>query len=141
MTANLKWREDFGQRLKILMLKAKIKQKDFADLLRCSQAFVSAAISGRSVFTAEQFAMVFDILANGGIEDQELNELQRMFIEARANIGFEQMIISPQDIDPLKQLITEDLDALTQKQLKELYRVIERMKNANIDQMAANAGI
>jgi transcriptional regulator with XRE-family HTH domain len=135
------WRENFGQRLKILMLKAKIKQKDISDTLKCSQSFVSQVISGRSIFANDQFGVVYEMLSEVGVGDSDLNDIHRMFIEARANMDIKDIPIPVVDSDPLKQMIIEDLNELTQKQLKEVYRIMEKMKIKNLDQMADNAGI
>jgi|GEM_PF-3471899 len=134
-------RKDFGKRLRIALAKTDIKQRDIVDTLQCSRQFVSLVVNGMATFTIKQWGKVYEMLQDADLPDYDLNLLNRLLYEARGKIDLDELNIVPSSSDPLKQMIIEGLNDLTQKQLKTVHHTIEQMRINNLDMMANNAGV
>jgi len=75
----------------------------------------------------EQFQAASDLLHKKGASEGELALLNRLFVEAKASMEL-QTINLESPVDPIKQIIIENLDYLTPAELVKLHKEIETFK-------------
>jgi len=130
----------FGRRLKVALAKYDISQVDIADVIGKTRQYVSAVINGKACFTPEQFNQVCKMLQPVATE-LDMDWLGRLFLEAKSNTDIEDLSNLGRQLDPMKQIIIDDLENMLPDQLIKIHKFIEQLKTNNMDQMARNAGV
>lgn len=88
MTVDKDLRGEFAEELRVLIARRKIKQSDMARLLGKSRQYISNICSGKSLFSAEQFAVVFDSLRDK-VKANELSSLAEKYMRAKSSFAAE----------------------------------------------------
>jgi transcriptional regulator with XRE-family HTH domain len=128
MNCNENRRKKFSQHLNILKAKYIVKQSEIAKSINMNRQHVSGVCSGKMLFDAEHFKIACEFLRMKGAGDAELALLNRLFLEAKSGLSLNKINLDTPVVDPLKQIIAEDLDSLTPRELIEIHRKIEMYK-------------
>ena len=120
-------RQKFADYLRVLAVKCKVKQVDLAKVIGRTRQHVSHIFNGKIIFMGEQFQAASEFLYAKGASDGELALLNRLFVEAKSSMEL-QTINLEAPVDPIKQIIIENLDYLTPAELVKLHKEIETFK-------------
>ena len=120
-------RQKFADYLRVLAVKCKVKQVDIAEVVGRTRQHVSHIFNGKIIFMGEQFKDASDLLYKKGASNGELALLNRLFVEAKSSMEL-QTINLEAPVDPIKQIIIENLDYLTPSELVKLHKEIETYK-------------
>ena len=128
MTCSPKRKNKFSEFLKILRVKYSIKQVEIAESISKTRQQVWHIFNGQTLFTAEQFKITLRLLQRKGAGNDELALLKRLFMEAKAGIELKEIKLGGIAVDPLIQIIAENLNYLDSYELIKIHRKIERYK-------------
>lgn len=120
-------RQKFADYLRVLAVKCKVKQVDIAKAIGKTRQHVSHIFNGKIIFMGEQFTAASDFLYKKGASNGELALLNRLFVEAKSSMELQKINLEA-PIDPIKQIIIENLDYLTPSELVKLHKEIETYK-------------
>lgn len=130
MLINLTKRKAFGRKLKVILAKHDIRQNDLARKLGVGRSYINQVCSGLTVFGGTKNATMYDFLLNIGVNEQDLQDYSRLYIEARGNFNLNTIGLSNIKRDPLKSMIIEDMEFFTENNLKKFRRYQERLLEA-----------
>ncbi|MDD5596852.1 MAG: helix-turn-helix transcriptional regulator [Victivallaceae bacterium] len=126
MTINLTRRKNFGRKLKVILAKHDIRQNDLAKKINVGRSYINQVCSGMTIFDGEKSAAIYDFFLKIGVCEQDLQEYSRLYIAARSNFDLNSLGNSLGH-DPLKSLIIEDMEILTEINLKKFRRYQEQL--------------
>jgi hypothetical protein len=121
-------KKKFAQYLNILKAKYIVKQTEIAKSINRSRQYVSIVCSGKMLFESEHFEIIREFLRMKGAEDAELALLNRLFLEAKSGLSLTKINLDTPAVDPIKQIIAENLDRLTPGELIEIHKKVEMYK-------------
>lgn len=120
-------RQKFADYLRVLAVKCKVKQVDIARAIDKTRQHVSHIFNGKIIFMGEQFTATSELLHKKGASNGELALLNRFFVEAKSSMELQKINLeSP--VDPIKQIIIENLDYLSPTELVNIHKEIEAYK-------------
>jgi hypothetical protein len=120
-------RQKFADYLRVLAVKCKTKQVDIAKAIGKTRQHVSHIFNGKIIFMGEQFQATSNLLYTKGASDGELSLLNRLFVEAKSSMELQNLNLDA-PVDPIKQIIIENLDYLSPTELVKLHKKIEAYK-------------
>jgi predicted transcriptional regulator len=120
-------RRKFVDYLRVLAVKCKVRQVDIARAIGKTRQHVSHIFNGKIIFMGEQFRLTSDFLRQKGASDGELAILNRLFVEAKSSMELQKINLDA-PIDPIKQIIIENLDHLSPSELVKIHKEIEAYK-------------
>ena len=120
-------RQKFADYLRVLAVKCKVKQVDIARAIGKTRQHVSHIFNAKIIFMGEQFKATSDLLQKKGASNGELALFNRLFVEAKSSMELQKINLEA-PIDPIKQIIIENLDYLTPSELVKLHKEIEIYK-------------
>lgn len=120
-------RMKFTDYLRVLAVKCKVRQVDIARAIGKPRQHVSHIFSGKIIFMGEQFQLASEFLRQKGASDGELAILNRLFVEAKSSMELRKLNLDA-PIDPIKQIIIENLDYLSPAELVKIHKEIESYK-------------
>ena len=127
MTIDLTRRKAFGRKLKVILAKHDIRQNDLARKLGVGRSYINQVCSGMTVFDGEKSSVLYDFLLNLGVNTQDLQDYSRLYIAARSNFDLNSLGFSDSKRDPLKSMIIEDMEQLSESNLKKFRRYLEQL--------------
>lgn len=120
-------RKKFADYLRVLAVKCKVRQVDIARAIGKTRQHVSHIFNGKIIFMGEQFQLASDFLRQKGASDGELAILNRLFVEAKASMELQNINLET-PVDPIKQIIIENLDHLSSSELVKIHKEIEALR-------------
>jgi len=127
MICNKERKDKFRKQIILLCLKYSIKQVAIARNINKSRQHVSHVFNGKIIFASEQFNTMCKFLHEKGASIDELSLLKRLFVEVKSGIDLQKInLIVP--VDPIKQVIMENLNYLSSSELVKIHKKIEIYK-------------
>ncbi len=127
MTSNKKRKERFTQLISLLSLRYSVKRAEIARSINKPRQHVSHVFSGKIIFASEQFKATCKFLHKKGASNDELSLLRRLFMEVKSGLDL-QKINFDVPVDPIQQIIIENLDYLSPPELVEIHKKVEIYK-------------
>jgi len=127
MICNKERKERFGKCLNLLSVRCSVKQTEIARGINKPRQHVSHVFNGKIIFASEQFNTMCKFLHEKGASIDELSLLKRLFVEVKSGIDLQKInLIVP--VDPIKQVIMENLNYLSSSELVKIHKKIEIYK-------------
>ncbi len=120
-------KDKFGKCLNLLSAKYSVKQTEIARGINKPRQHVSHVFSGKIIFASEQFKAACKFLHKKGASIDELSLLKRLFMEVKSDMDLQKINLDI-PIDPIKQIIIENLDYLSPSELVKIHKKIEIYK-------------
>ena len=79
-------RKTFGEFLKVLFLRNRLKQAAVASHLNISRQRLGLVCAGKTPLPGRLFHLIHDLLRDNGAREKDLNELSRLFVESKVSI-------------------------------------------------------
>lgn len=128
-------RIEFGNYLKFLLSKAGLFAKDIASLIDCSPQYITEISKGRSMFTADQFNLLYEKL-DMILDGRDIEKLVDYFIEAKA--GFDMGQINRLEISDWEYSLINKTRLFTQSQKRSFDVIAEQYIENNREMMEQN---
>jgi transcriptional regulator with XRE-family HTH domain len=127
MVVDLTKRKAFGRKLKVILTKHDIRQNDLAKKLNVGRSYINQVCSGKAVFDGKKNSIIYDFFKDIHVSEDDLQEYSRLYIEARGNFNLSTIGQIKIKNNPLKSMIIEDLELLTEENLKKFRRYQEQL--------------
>ncbi|MCP3966618.1 MAG: helix-turn-helix transcriptional regulator [Lentisphaerae bacterium] len=130
---------EFGSRLRVLLAKYNIKQKDVANLIGKTPQYISKILSGKASFVADQFNSIYDFLIKNNANKKELTDFAQLFIESRMNFDrLELQNYTSSELPPIDTLIMREVISMTDNQKITLYNLLQSLNQNNASKTQSN---
>ena len=120
-------RKKFSQYLRLLATKFSVRQVEIARNVGKTRQHISHIFNGKIIFTAEQFNITSELFKKNGASSSDLAVFNRLFVEAKSSIELQNLNLDA-PVDPIKQIIIENLDYLSPTELVNIHKEIEKYK-------------
>ncbi len=124
-------RQKFADHLRTLATKYKIRQVEIARTVNKQRQHISSIFKGTIIFNAKEFNILTNMFRQKGISNSDLALLNRLFVETKSSLELKKLDLAT-PVDPIKQIIIENLDDLTPMDLIIIHRQIEKFKFNNL---------
>jgi len=124
MAYNEKRKEKLLEYLSLLCIKYLVKQTEIARNINKTRQHVFHVFRGRIIFAPEQLKSICELLHKKGASIDELSLLKRLFMEVKSDMDLQKINLDV-PIDPIKQIIIENLDYLSPFELVKIHKKIE----------------